>query len=66
LADPAFDTAAIMKASKAAGPLAIWVKSIVQYADIFLKIEPLRNEVKELEAGQKVNQLEYDKTLKEV
>lgn len=55
-----------MKASKAAGPLAIWVKSIIMYADIFLKIEPLRNEVKELEAQKLVNQTEYEKTLKEV
>jgi len=38
-----------MRASKAAGPLAIWVKSIVEYADIFLKIEPLRLEVAGLE-----------------
>ena len=57
---------AINKASKAAGPLATWVKSIVEYADIFLKIEPLRNEVKELEAKKQVNEIEYEKILKEV
>jgi len=49
LQDPTFDVEAIFKASRAAGPLATWVKSIIEYADIFLKIEPLRNEVKELE-----------------
>jgi predicted nuclease with TOPRIM domain len=38
-----------MNASKMAGPLALWVKSIVAYADIFLKIEPLRNELFALE-----------------
>jgi len=50
LADPSkFDIDKINRASKAAGPLAVWVKSIVEYADIFLKIEPLRNEVCSLE-----------------
>jgi dynein heavy chain 1 len=41
-----------MHASKMAGPLALWVKSIVAYADIFLKIEPLRNELNALEEEQ--------------
>jgi dynein heavy chain 1 len=35
----------IFKASRAAGPLALWVQSIIEYADIFEKIEPLRKEV---------------------
>lgn len=35
----------IFKASRAAGPLALWVQSIVEYADIFERIQPLRNEV---------------------
>jgi dynein heavy chain 1 len=47
-----FDTTKIMKASKAAGPLALWVKSIVEYSEIFHSIEPLRNELAELEAEE--------------
>ena len=39
----------IFKASQAAGPLAKWVQSLVDYADIFERIQPLRNEVAELE-----------------
>lgn len=39
----------IFNASKAAGPLALWVQSLVEYAEIFDKITPLRNEVDELE-----------------
>lgn len=35
----------IMKASEAAGPLAKWVTSLMKYADINNKIEPLRQEV---------------------
>jgi dynein heavy chain 1 len=39
----------IYKASKAAGPLAMWVQSLVEYADIFDRIQPLRQEVSELQ-----------------
>lgn len=39
----------IFKASKAAGPLAMWVSSLVEYAEIFEKIQPLRNELANLE-----------------
>lgn len=52
ISSPDFDTDKIMRASKMAGPLALWVKSIVAYADIYLKIEPLRNELAALEAEQ--------------
>jgi dynein heavy chain 1 len=44
-----FDPAKINKASKAAGPLAMWVKSIVEYSEIFHSIAPLRKELKTLE-----------------
>lgn len=45
-----FKVDAITKASRAAGPLAMWVQSLVEYAEIFEKIQPLRNEVAELQA----------------
>jgi dynein heavy chain 1 len=48
----AFDPARIAKASRAAGPLALWVKSIVEYSEIFHSITPLRNELKGLEAEE--------------
>lgn len=44
-----FDPVKINKASKAAGPLAMWVKSIVEYSEIFHSIAPLRKELKTLE-----------------
>lgn len=44
-----FDTAAIMKASKAAGPLAKWVESIVKYSIVFHSIAPLREELSKLD-----------------
>jgi len=40
-----FDVDKINKASKAAGPLALWVKSIVIYSDIYHSITPLRKEL---------------------
>jgi len=41
----AYNIDVFFKASQAAGPLAMWCKSIIQYSEIFEKIEPLRNEV---------------------
>ena len=46
----ALDVTKIMNASKAAGPLALWVKSIVEYSSIFHSIAPLREELRQLEA----------------
>ena len=39
---------AIFRASKAAGPLAKWVQSLIEYVDIFERITPLRDEVQSL------------------
>lgn len=47
-----FDPAKIMNASRAAGPLALWVKSIIVYSDIFHSITPLRGELRQLEAEE--------------
>lgn len=47
--EASFDTEAISRASKAAGPLALWVKSIIVYSEIYHSIEPLRAELDELE-----------------
>ena len=44
-----WDLAKIDRASRAAGPLAKWVDSQVKYAHILEKVDPLRNEVKDLE-----------------
>ena len=44
-----FNVEAIHRASQAAGPLALWVKSIVEYSQIFHSIEPLRAELESLE-----------------
>lgn len=51
----------IFKASKAAGPLALWVQSLVEYADIFERIQPLRNEVEKLEKEENSMKAEMQK-----
>ena len=50
LQDPKYNIDTFFKASKALGPLTKWTKSIIEYADIYERIEPLRNELSELEA----------------
>jgi len=57
-----WDTQKIMRASRAAGPLAIWVQSLIEYADIFDKIQPLRNMVAELQESEIQMKEEYEKT----
>jgi dynein heavy chain 1 len=46
--EASFDTEKIMKASKAAGPLGLWVKSILIYSDVYHSITPLREELAKL------------------
>lgn len=44
-----YDVAKFMNASKAAGPLAKWLKSIIEFAEIYEQIAPMRAEVATLE-----------------
>lgn len=45
-----YDIQAFYRASKALGPLAEWTKSILEFADIYERIAPMREELGELEA----------------
>lgn len=65
-----WDIEAIYRSSKAAGPLAEWLQSQIRYKDILGQVEPLSNQVKEMESeslslkkqmedlGSKINLLE--------
>ncbi|KAF4688109.1 hypothetical protein FOZ60_003172 [Perkinsus olseni] len=55
LKSSAWDMERIERASRAAGPLAQWVKSQISYGKMLQSIGPLRAEVAELEAQQKVS-----------
>jgi dynein heavy chain 1 len=51
LNDPLFTFEKANRASKAAGPLVKWALAQVAYGNQLLKVEPLNNELKELEAA---------------
>lgn len=44
-----FETNVIYKSSAAAGPLADWVKAVIQYSKVYEKVRPLQNELTTLE-----------------
>ena len=50
---PEWDVGKIMNASKAAGPLAEWVTSQLKFAGILTNVQPLRNEVAQLQSEEK-------------
>ncbi|KAG9099539.1 hypothetical protein FS749_001026 [Ceratobasidium sp. UAMH 11750] len=49
LSQPAFNFETVNRASRACGPLVKWVIAQVRFSEILDKVEPLRNEVEELE-----------------
>ena len=57
LDNPKWNVANINKASKAAGPLGIWLESIVKYGEIYSQVEPMRQKIAELKAeGDKLQE----------
>lgn len=61
---PEWDVDRIDKASKAAGPLAKWVGSSLSFAEIVLKVDPLKREISELEQALIQNKADLAKTRK--
>jgi len=45
ISQPTYDIATFFRASKALGPLAEWTKSIIEFADIYERIAPMREEL---------------------
>uniref|UniRef100_A0A0G4FLJ2 Dynein heavy chain, cytoplasmic n=1 Tax=Chromera velia CCMP2878 TaxID=1169474 RepID=A0A0G4FLJ2_9ALVE len=60
LQNPSWDTGKINNASKAAGPLSLWVESQFKYAEILQSVEPLQNEIKTLGIEKDENQKKFD------
>ncbi|EZG61130.1 putative dynein heavy chain [Gregarina niphandrodes] len=54
----------VAQASRAAGPMASWVTSSITYADIKLKVEPLSQEIAQLESALKQNKEQLERTNK--
>ncbi|KAG7885719.1 hypothetical protein KL938_000751 [Ogataea parapolymorpha] len=46
---PGYNFEAVNRASKACGPLLLWVEAQLRYASVVEKVQPLRNEVRALE-----------------
>ena len=59
LSDPDYVFEKVDRASKACGPLVKWAIAQINYADMLLSVDPLRNELKSLEE-------EAEKTRKKV
>merc|ERR1712014_383719 len=55
-----WDRNAIQKASKVAGPVAIWVESQIQFGGLLKQMEPMRKELKGMKDAAALNQKELD------
>jgi len=69
LSNPDYTFEKIDRASKACGPLVQWAIAQVEFAEILDRVEPLRNEVQQLEADAEVARVkaaELDRTIAEL
>ncbi|KAJ3124711.1 hypothetical protein HK098_000907 [Nowakowskiella sp. JEL0407] len=58
LNDPTFSYEMVNRASKACGPLVLWVTAQIRYSEIIEKIGPLREEMRQLEEDANKSKLE--------
>ena len=58
--DPNFQAERVNKASRAAGPLCTWCRAQLKYSSVLAKAEPLRKEVRKLEAEGKETKEQYE------
>ena len=69
LENKAWDVARIKQASKCAGPVAQWVESQLQFADLLNMMEPMRNELQQMQEQADKNKVELaacEKVLRDV
>eukprot|EP00980_Cylindrotheca_fusiformis_P017634 scaffold5529_cov117-Cylindrotheca_fusiformis.AAC.11 len=52
--NPELTTQTVMRSSKACGPLFQWAESQIRYSTVYNRIQPLRDEVEQLETDSKV------------
>jgi len=60
LSSKAWDVTAINRASRCAGPVALWVQSQMKFAALLTQLEPMRNELKTLEQQMQSNTTEFE------
>lgn len=58
LENKAWDVSRIKQASKCAGPVAQWVESQIQFADLLNMMEPMRNELQQMQEQADKNKVE--------
>jgi len=66
LQNKAWDVSRIKQASRCAGPVAQWVESQLQFADLLSMMEPMRNELQQMQQQADKNKVELDACEKEV
>ena len=57
---------AVMRSSKACGPLYKWAESQIKYSSVYNRIQPLRDEVEQLEGEAKVVKEQFETITQEV
>ncbi|CAE7372842.1 unnamed protein product [Symbiodinium pilosum] len=62
----AWDVSRIKQASRCAGPVAQWVESQLQFADLLNMMEPMRNELQQMQQQADKNKVELQACEKEV
>ena len=66
LEHPKWDSEKIDNSSKAVGPLAIWLESIIKYGEIYSQVEPMRQKIEKLEKKGKKLEEDQKKTEKKI
>ncbi|KAK7504322.1 hypothetical protein BaRGS_00004626, partial [Batillaria attramentaria] len=64
LANPDYNYEKVNRASLACGPMVKWAIAQINYADMLKRVEPLRNELKELETQAEENRLKGEEVNK--
>ncbi|ESP05087.1 hypothetical protein LOTGIDRAFT_151884 [Lottia gigantea] len=64
LSNPDYNYEKVNRASLACGPMVKWAIAQIQYADMLNRVEPLRNELQDLEDKAKENQRKGDEVMK--
>ena len=64
LSNPDYNYEKVNRASLACGPMVKWAIAQIQYADMLKRVEPLRNELKELEDQAEENRLKGEEVNK--
>lgn len=66
LSNPDYNFEKVNRASMACGPMVKWAIAQIEFADMLKKVEPLRNELMNLEVQAEENKKKHQEVLKEI